>query len=122
MEYIPMALAQLASFDVILVIIIGSVFGTVIGALPGMGTVVALVVVLPFTFSMSTTAAIALLLSIYCSSVYGGSISAILINIFVPRIGLLPQVVVRIFITIIRQILDHFAQGLGSQILIRQVL
>lgn len=80
MEYIPMALAQLASLDVIMVIIIGSVFGTVIGALPGMGTVVALVVVLPFTFSMSTTAAIALLLSIYCSSVYGGSISAILIN------------------------------------------
>lgn len=80
MEHLPVALAQLASIDVILVIIIGSIFGTIIGVLPGMGTVVALVVVLPFTFSMSTTASIALLLSIYCSSVYGGSVSAILIN------------------------------------------
>ena len=80
MEHIPVALAQLASFDVILSIIIGTIFGTIIGVLPGMGTVVALVVVLPFTFSMSTAASIALLLSIYCSSVYGGSVSAILIN------------------------------------------
>ncbi len=80
MEHLPAAFAQLLTFEVLLAIAIGTVFGTLIGALPGMGTVVALVVALPFTFSMSPTAAIALLLCIYCSSVFGGSISAILIN------------------------------------------
>jgi len=74
------ALQQLSSFDVILAILIGTVFGTFVGAMPGLGTVVALVVALPFTYSMSTASSVALLLSIYCSSVYGGSVSAILIN------------------------------------------
>ena len=80
MDVISTALAQLASWEVLVAIVVGTIFGTIVGALPGMGTVVALIVVLPFTFSMSTSAAIALLLCIYCSSVYGGSISAILVN------------------------------------------
>ena len=80
MEHLPLALEQLTSLEVVIAIVIGTLFGAFVGALPGMGTVVALVVALPFTFTMSSTAAIALLLSIYCSSVFGGSISAILIN------------------------------------------
>lgn len=60
--------------------IIGCVWGTIAGVLPGMGTVAALIVALPFTFGMSTEASIALFLGIYVTSVYGGSISAILIN------------------------------------------
>lgn len=80
LQHLPSVIDQLATFEVLLSILAGSLFGAFIGALPGMGTVVALIVALPFTFSMSSPAAIALLLSIYCSSVYGGSISAILIN------------------------------------------
>ena len=45
-----------------------------------MGTVVALIVALPFTLNMSTETAIVLFLGIYVTSVYGGSISAIPIN------------------------------------------
>jgi len=74
------ALQQTFTLQVLLMVLIGSVYGTFVGALPGLGTVVALVVALPFTFSMDTAPAVALLLAIYCSSVYGGSISAILIN------------------------------------------
>ncbi len=80
MEYLPAALEQLLTLEAAIAIVIGTLFGVFVGALPGMGTVVALVVALPFTFTMSPTAAIALLLCIYCSSVFGGSISAILIN------------------------------------------
>ncbi len=80
MEHLADALAQLLTLEAILAIVVGTVFGALIGALPGMGTVVALVVALPFTFTMAPAAAIALLLCIYCSSVFGGSISAILIN------------------------------------------
>ena len=59
---------------------VGCVWGTIAGALPGMGTVVALIVALPFTLNMSTETAIVLFLGIYVTSVYGGSISAIPIN------------------------------------------
>ena len=80
MEHLPTVLDSLLSIEAAVAIVVGTLFGALIGALPGMGTVVALVVALPFTFSMSPAAAIALLLCIYCSSVFGGSISAILIN------------------------------------------
>ncbi len=80
MEYILAAINQFASVDVLVAIIIGCAWGTLAGALPGMGTVAALIVALPFAFSMTTEASLALFLGIYVTSVYGGSISAILIN------------------------------------------
>ena len=80
MDQVAQAIAQFASVGVLLALIIGSVWGTIAGALPGIGTVAALIVALPFTFGMSTEASIALFLGIYVTSVYGGSISAILIN------------------------------------------
>lgn len=58
----------------------GTLFGTVIGALPGLGPIVGITMVLPFTYAMGPLAAIGLLLGLYCGSVYGGSLSAILIN------------------------------------------
>ena len=61
-------------------IVIGTTLGVVIGALPGLGSVVGLSICLPFTFGMETVPSLALLLGVYCGSVYGGSISAILIN------------------------------------------
>lgn len=80
MENLATAIAQFASLEVLVAIAIGCVWGTLAGALPGMGTVAALIVALPFTFSMTTEASLALFLGIYVTSVYGGSISAILIN------------------------------------------
>ena len=53
----------------------------IVGALPGLGTVTALAMILPFTFVLEAPQAIGLLLAIYVSSVYGGSIPAILINV-----------------------------------------
>lgn len=80
MENIGTAIVQFASPGTLLALVIGCLWGTFAGALPGMGTVAALIVALPFTFNMSTEASIALFLGIYVTSVYGGSISAILIN------------------------------------------
>ena len=58
----------------------GVLFGTVIGALPGLGTAVAITICIPFTLKMGSGPAIALLLGVYASSIYGGSISAVLLN------------------------------------------
>lgn len=61
-------------------IFVGTLLGIVIGALPGLGSVVGISICLPFTFGMEPVTSITLLLGVYCGSVYGGSISAILIN------------------------------------------
>lgn len=66
--------------EVLAVLFIGVLFGAVVGALPGLGTAVAITVCLPFTLTMGNVTAIALLLGVYASSVYGGSISAVLLN------------------------------------------
>ena len=60
--------------------VIGTTLGIVIGALPGLGSIVGITICLPFTFTMGQVPSIALLLAVYCGSIYGGSLSAILIN------------------------------------------
>lgn len=62
------------------VVMVGTVIGTVIGALPGLSAVSAVALVSPFTFSMDTAQGLIMLAAVYMSAEYGGSISAILIN------------------------------------------
>ncbi|TYC58298.1 C4-dicarboxylate ABC transporter permease [Rhodobacterales bacterium] len=59
----------------------GVVLGLVFGALPGVSSTMALAVILPFTYGMETPAAMTLMLAVFFSSVYAGSVSAILLNI-----------------------------------------
>ena len=66
--------------DSLLALCIGAMFGTVVGALPGLGTAVAITICIPFTLQMGNASAIALLLGVYATSIYGGSISAVLLN------------------------------------------
>src|SRR5699024_9610069 len=58
----------------------GTVVGVIVGVLPGLGSVIGITMVLPFTFSLPQVPAIALMLGVYCGSVYGGSITAIVLN------------------------------------------
>src|SRR5690606_11305930 len=80
MEYVLPALEMLATPAAILAMLAGTAFGIIIGALPGLGSVVAITVILPFTFTMDIIPSVVLVLAVYCASVYGGSVSAILIN------------------------------------------
>lgn len=66
---------------ILLLIFAGTVFGVVIGALPGLTSTMGVALLVPITFGMSPAAGLALLGAIYCSSTYSGAISAILINI-----------------------------------------
>ncbi len=77
---LPQALSLILSLEGLLVLVLGTTLGIVLGALPGIGSTVAVAMILPFTLTMSQAPAILLLLAIYAGSVYGGSISAILIN------------------------------------------
>jgi putative tricarboxylic transport membrane protein len=77
---LPDALALLLTTEALLTLVLGTVLGIILGAMPGIGSTVAVAMVLPFTLSMGQAPAILLLLAVYAGSVYGGSISAILIN------------------------------------------
>ncbi len=66
---------------ILTLIFAGTVFGVIIGALPGLTSTMGVALLVPITFGMSPAAGLALLGAIYCSSTYSGAISAILINI-----------------------------------------
>jgi len=61
-------------------LLVGSVIGIIIGALPGLGPVFGLSLLLSMTFSMNVVESLIFLSAVYASCVYGGSISAILLN------------------------------------------
>ena len=65
----------------LLVVIAGTVTGIMIGAIPGIGSLSGCAILLPLTYNFNPTTAIILLASIYYSTMFGGSISAILLNI-----------------------------------------
>ncbi len=74
------ALSSVFTVENILLILIGTLFGILCGAMPGLSSVMAMTIMVPFTFSMSGYGGILCLLGIFCGSIYGGSITAILIN------------------------------------------
>jgi putative tricarboxylic transport membrane protein len=65
----------------ILMCLIGVILGTLIGVLPGIGPVATIAMLLPVTFNLSPIAALIMLAGIYYGAQYGGSTSAILVNL-----------------------------------------
>ncbi|WP_439497479.1 tripartite tricarboxylate transporter permease [Bosea sp. (in: a-proteobacteria)] len=59
----------------------GTVLGTIIGVLPGLGPVATISILLPITFSLPPQTAIIMLAGIYYGAQYGGSTTAILVNL-----------------------------------------
>jgi putative tricarboxylic transport membrane protein len=60
---------------------LGVLLGTMIGVLPGLGPVATISILLPFTFSLQPQAALIMLAGIYYGAQYGGSTTAILVNL-----------------------------------------
>jgi len=74
------SLANVFTFESMLFIIIGVFVGLVIGALPGLSVTLGVALMLPFTFGMSPTSGMLMLVGVYCSGIFGGSITAILLR------------------------------------------
>ena len=64
-----------------ILIFAGTVVGVIFGALPGVSASMAVALALPFAYSMNGVVAIAFLCSVYCASITGGGITAILFKI-----------------------------------------
>src|ERR687897_981108 len=61
--------------------LIGVLLGTLIGVLPGIGPVATIAMLLPITFNLDPVAALIMLAGIYYGAQYGGSTTAILVNL-----------------------------------------
>jgi putative tricarboxylic transport membrane protein len=61
--------------------LLGVVLGTVVGVMPGLGPPATIAMLLPLTFLMSPASAIIMLAGIYYGAKYGGSTTAILLNV-----------------------------------------
>jgi putative tricarboxylic transport membrane protein len=60
---------------------LGCFIGTLIGVLPGVGPIATIAMLLPITFGLDPTGALIMLAGIYYGAQYGGSTTAILVNI-----------------------------------------
>ena len=61
--------------------LIGALLGTLVGVLPGLGPVATIAMLLPVTFTLPPVAALIMLAGLYYGAQYGGSTTAILVNI-----------------------------------------
>src|SRR5512133_1242582 len=59
----------------------GSLIGTLIGVLPGIGPSSGIAILLPLTTILPPTSAIIMMAAIYYGAMYGGSTTAIVVNI-----------------------------------------
>ncbi len=75
-----LGLSELAHFMPLLMILVGVIVGIMVGVLPGLSPSIGVALMLPATFGMDPMSALVLLTSVYLSSNYGGSITAIAIN------------------------------------------
>ncbi|MCK5325059.1 MAG: tripartite tricarboxylate transporter permease [Woeseiaceae bacterium] len=74
-------LGLIAQWHVLAYFVLGCVIGILMGAVPGMGGAIGLVLLLPFTFSMEPVAAFALLLSSWASTSTSGAITSVLLGV-----------------------------------------
>ena len=69
------------SFSNLLVLVIATTGGLILGALPGLSPTMAVALLIPFTFQMDAATGLVLLGAVYTATVAGGAISGILVNI-----------------------------------------
>ncbi len=80
-DILTIGLPALATWGNVAAIVLGCIIGLWSGALPGLSGVSATAMMLPLTYTMDPLTALVLLTSVHTSAEFGGSISAILMNV-----------------------------------------
>jgi len=80
MDALLAGLVALGDPALLLLLVLATLGGVVIGALPGLNATTGAALLLPFTLTMEPIPAIAVMTAIYCSATFAGAITAILIN------------------------------------------
>lgn len=81
LDAIGSGLLQLATPQAMLFMCIGVVYGLIVGILPGLGGIVAMALLLPFTYGFETAATLALLLGAHIATIWGSSVTSILFRV-----------------------------------------
>lgn len=74
------ALTLLSDPNIFFAIIIGLVFGILVGAIPGLSSSMALIMLFPITYGLDPLVAVVLLASTFGGTIFGGSITAIILH------------------------------------------
>jgi putative tricarboxylic transport membrane protein len=80
-EAIVSGLHALLTPQALLFMFVGVLYGLVIGILPGLGGVVAMALLLPFTYGFEPAATLALLLGAHIATIWGDSVTSILFSV-----------------------------------------
>src|SRR5512134_665750 len=78
LEYFLMSIVNV---KLLLLTAVGTFCGIYVGAIPGLSVTMAVSILISFTFSWEVNPALALMFGVYTGGVYGGSRSAVLLNI-----------------------------------------
>ncbi|MCG8560412.1 MAG: tripartite tricarboxylate transporter permease [Hyphomicrobiales bacterium] len=81
MEHLLSALPLVLQWHNILAMVIGTIGGIAIGALPGLTATMGVAILLPLTFTLEPLTALAMVSGIYNGAMFGGAIPAILLRI-----------------------------------------
>ena len=79
-QHLYLGFSVVLSVENIMLCLIGCLVGTLIGVLPGIGPLATIAILLPITYTVEPIGAIIMLAGIYYGSQYGGSTTAILVN------------------------------------------
>ena len=80
-EHMSLGFSVAFTVQNLLYALLGCVLGTLIGVLPGLGPVATIAMLLPATYALPPVAALIMLAGIYYGAQYGGSTTAILVNL-----------------------------------------
>ncbi|PJI40226.1 tripartite tricarboxylate transporter permease [Ferrovibrio sp.] len=81
LDNLMLGLSTAFQFKNLLFCLIGALIGTAIGVLPGIGPIPTVALLLPFTFGLEPASAMIMLAGIFYGAQYGGSTTAILVNV-----------------------------------------
>ncbi|QOF79791.1 tripartite tricarboxylate transporter permease [Variovorax sp. 38R] len=80
-EHLSLGFGVAFTFTNLLYCLAGCILGTLIGVLPGIGPVATIAMLLPATYALPPVSALIMLAGIYYGAQYGGSTTAILVNL-----------------------------------------
>jgi len=80
-SHLALGFAVVLSLKTLALCFLGCLIGTLIGVLPGIGPVATIAMLLPVTFGIDPVSALIMLAGIYYGAQYGGSTTAIIVNI-----------------------------------------
>jgi len=81
LEHLMLGFSVAASPENLFYAFLGALLGTMVGVLPGIGPLATIAMLLPITYVLPPTAGLIMLAGIYYGSQYGGSTTAILVNL-----------------------------------------